>query len=62
MGKAEFEELMARVKALQNAGLLPTTPTEAQRVDWAYGQAALENADVTREMTSAVVRPKPGSR
>jgi hypothetical protein len=48
--EAEFEALLAQARALQDAGELPASPTDAQRADWAYGQAVIENPDVTREM------------
>jgi hypothetical protein len=45
-----YEELLAEVVRLQDEGRLPTRPTRAQYVDWAYGNTKLENEAVTREM------------
>jgi len=33
-------------------------PTREQRVDWAYGNAKIENSDVTREMAERAVDEK----
>ena len=45
-----FDKLLAQVRDLQKKNLLPTWPTDDQRADWAYGNAVIENKDVTIEM------------
>jgi hypothetical protein len=55
---ADYDVLLAAVKALQAAGKLPKEPTQEQRASWAYGQTKLENALVTREdAAKAAARP-----
>jgi hypothetical protein len=56
-----YEELLSEVRLLQDAGQLPMHPTRDERVDWAYGNTKIENADVTREMAERAVDAKPGS-
>jgi hypothetical protein len=53
-----YEELLEKVRALQNSGQLPSRPTRDQRVDWAYGNTKIENNDVTREMAERAVDQK----
>jgi hypothetical protein len=53
-----YEELLAEVRLLHDAGKLPVRPTREQRVDWAYGNAKIENSDVTREMAERAVDEK----
>lgn len=55
---ATYEELLAQVQKLQSAGRLPVEPTRDQRVDWAYGNTKIENADITREMAELAVDAK----
>jgi len=50
-----YEELRKEVRRLQDAGKLPTQPSRAQRVDWAYGQTKIENSNVTRADAEAGV-------
>jgi hypothetical protein len=50
-----YEELKRRVQALQGEGRIPLRPTAEERADWAYGNAAFENPDVTREMAARAV-------
>jgi hypothetical protein len=33
--KKTYDELLSEVRALQDAGRLPTRPTRDQRIDWA---------------------------
>jgi hypothetical protein len=45
-----YKVLQAEVKQLQAQNRLPTSPTIDQQVDWAYGNAAMENPNVTMEI------------
>jgi hypothetical protein len=47
--------LKRRVQKLQDEGALPKTLTAEERADWAYGNAVIENAEVTREMAERAV-------
>jgi hypothetical protein len=53
-----YEELLAEVRRLQDAGRVPVRPTREQRSDWAYGNTKIENSDVTREMAERAVDEK----
>jgi hypothetical protein len=53
-----YEQLLAEVRALQDAGKLPLRPTREERVDWAYGNAKIENSNVTYEMAERAVDQK----
>jgi hypothetical protein len=53
-----YDELLAEVRLLQDAGKLPVRPTREQRIDWAYGNTKIENSDVTREMAERAVDEK----
>lgn len=57
-----YEELLDQVRKLQSAGSVPVQPTREQRVDWAYGNTKIENADVTREMAERAVDAKSQDR
>lgn len=48
-----FEALYREMRELQNQGKLPTKITREQAIDWAYGNIALHNPDVTRETVAA---------
>lgn len=50
-----YTKLAQAVKSLQRAGKLPVEPTDEQRADWAYGNAATSNPDVTYEMAVKAV-------
>lgn len=50
-----YETLKAKVQQLQAAGKLPVVPTREQRIDFAYGNAVVENAAVTLEMATKAV-------
>lgn len=50
-----YESLKAEVQKLQSEGKVPTTPTREQRIDFAYGNAVIENSDVTIEMATKAV-------
>lgn len=56
-----YEELLAEVRRLQDAGKLPMRPTREKRIDWAYGNTKIENSAVTREMAERAVDEKLGS-
>lgn len=53
-----YDELLAEVRRLQDAGKLPVRPTREQRIDWAYGNTKIENSAVTREMAERAVDEK----
>jgi hypothetical protein len=55
----EYSELSARIRRLQEENALPIYPTEEQRVDWAFGNAAIENSSVTREVVGRVALTCP---
>lgn len=48
--KRSYEELRRQVRESQRLDQLPSTPTAAERADWAYGNAVMENPDVTHAM------------
>jgi hypothetical protein len=54
----EYEDLKAKVQALLAAGEIQATPTRDQRIDFAYGNTKIENAEVTREMAAQAVDSK----
>jgi hypothetical protein len=54
-----YEEIRDEVRRRQSEGSLRATPTREERIDWAYGNAVIENAEVTRE---AVERAYDSSR
>jgi hypothetical protein len=53
-----YEELLAGVRRLQDAGKLPVRPTREQRIAWAYGNTKIENSAVTPEMAERAVDEK----
>ncbi len=59
MSEKTYEELLAEVTRLQDRGEIPLRPTRAQRIDWAYGNTKIENAEITREMAERAVDAKP---
>ena len=57
-----FEALYREMRELQDQGKLGTKVTREQAIDWAYGNIALHNPDVTRETVAAAYdarHPKP---
>jgi hypothetical protein len=62
MSDKTYEELLAEVTQLQDQGRVPLHPTRDQRIDWAYGNTKIENAEITREMAERAVDSKPSSR
>jgi hypothetical protein len=46
----EYEALRAQVSRLQEYGTLPKKLTRDDAVDWVYGNTAIENPNITREM------------
>jgi hypothetical protein len=62
MSDKTYEELLAEVTLLQDQGRVPLHPTRDQRIDWAYGNTKIENAEITREMAERAVDSKPSSR
>jgi len=55
MSARDFEALSRRARQLQDEGVLPREPTDEQKADWAYGNAVIENDDVTLEMAERAV-------
>jgi hypothetical protein len=49
-GNKKYEELSKQARQLQAEGKLPLRPTTEQVADWAYGNAVIENEEVTFEM------------
>jgi hypothetical protein len=58
--KRTYENLRRHIRELQDAGKLSKWPTLEERADWAYGNAVIENDQVTREMAQKAVSEKPG--
>ena len=54
----EYEDLKAKVRQLLAAGKIEPRPSRDQRIDLAYGNTKIENADVTREMAVQAVDAK----
>ena len=48
-----LQALYREMRELQDQGQLPTKVTREQAIDWAYGNIALHNPDVTRETVAA---------
>jgi hypothetical protein len=61
MSEKTYEELLADVMRLQDQGQVPLHPTRDQRIDWAYGNTKIENADITRDMAERAVDSKASS-
>ena len=59
--KELFENLRREVARRQAAGELPVRPTQEQRIDWAFGNAAIENEQVTREVARDAVTRRPST-
>lgn len=55
---SKYDALKEQTLKLIAQGKLPSTPTREQRIDIAYGNAAIENDDVTREMVADAVDAK----
>ena len=55
----EFKKLRAEVQRLQDEKKLPTWPSDEQKIDWAHGNAAIENPDVTRAVVEAALAKLP---
>lgn len=51
-----YDLLKAELLRRRANGELPATLSVEERADWAYGNAVIENADVTREMADAAAR------
>jgi hypothetical protein len=50
-----YGKLLAEVRKLQDENKLPTYPTVAQQIDWAHGNAAMENPAVTIEIVQGAM-------
>jgi hypothetical protein len=60
--KPNFEELRRKVRKLQDRGALPVWPTDEERADWAFGNTAIENDNITRDMAESAAVSKPPRR
>jgi hypothetical protein len=59
---AVLDALKAEIQLLVEQGKIGRSPTNEQRVDWAFTNAKIENDDVTREMAErAVAHQMPNS-
>jgi len=45
-----YAAIKRKVQQLHEEGAIPKTLTAEERADWAYGNAVIENDDVTPEM------------
>ncbi len=45
-----YAAMKRRVQKLQESGAIPRDLTAEERADWAYGNAVIENDEVTPEM------------
>ena len=52
---SELDALKAQIQNLAEQGKISRSPTNEQRIDWAYANAKIENDDVTREMAEQAV-------
>lgn len=50
MTTLRYDALKAELLRRQAAGEVAPRLSDADRADWAYGNAVIENSDVTREM------------
>jgi hypothetical protein len=55
---AKYDALKVKALKLISEGKLSSTPSREQRIDIAYGNAAIENDAVTREMVAEAVDAK----
>lgn len=53
--KTPYEQLKTQIIDLQKANKLPMELSREERISWAYGNAVIENADVTRDMAAKAV-------
>ncbi len=59
----DYETLRNQLQESRRLNRVPATPTREQRIDWAYGNAVIENSAVTVEMvTKAVDEASKSSR
>jgi hypothetical protein len=58
MATTTYEELRAKVRALQEQGRLSKTLNAEEKIDWAYGNTVIENQNVTREMVVSAYATK----
>jgi len=59
VSKDSYEALKAQVDQALADGKFSRWPSDAQRVDWAFGNTKIENQDVTREMIERAVMVMP---
>ncbi len=53
VARNHYEALRAQVKQAQDDGRLSKTLSREEMIDWAYGNVAIHNPAVTREMVAA---------
>ena len=54
----KYEKLKIELQRLKAAGKIEEWPSQAQRADWAYGNARIENDAVTRDMADIATLDK----
>ncbi|MBX3225049.1 MAG: hypothetical protein KF795_31320 [Labilithrix sp.] len=54
----QYDLLKAELLRREAAGEVDRRLSPAERADWAYGNAVIENAEVTREMANEAVRAR----
>lgn len=57
----EYDQLKNRLQELRQANKLPGALTREEKISWVYGNAVIENEDVTRSMAEEAVE-KLGSK
>ena len=54
----KYQELQRKVRQLQATGELPKTLSADEKIDWAYGNTVIENADITLDMVKTAYSNK----
>ena len=54
----KYQELQKRVRELQASGELSKTLSAEEKIDWAYGNTVIENADITLDMVKTAYSNK----
>jgi hypothetical protein len=50
-----YDQLKEQIEELQKANKLPESVTREEKISWAYGNAVIENDEVTRTMAQQAV-------
>lgn len=50
-----YEKLRAQVREARSKGLIDLEMTREQKIDWVFGNTAIENDGITRELVEQVV-------